>query len=205
MQLSIINVTKETFESSLKNIPSFIGASLLWLVTCWIPYINVGTTIALFYAIPLEISKGQVVNPLSIFDAKYRKYMGEFFNIIGMMAVSIVPAFLFMIVPGIIISIGWSLAICLLIDKEVNPAEAMTLSTKYTYGHKLSIFGAGLLIGVCWFVVAFILNIVLTLIDVDFISAIISILWVAVLLSLNVCFTGIVYRHLVCNNAEAAA
>ena len=62
-------------------------------------------------------------------EFKYRKYMGEFFSIMGLMMISLVPAFMFMVVPGIIISIGWSLAICLMIDKELNPAEAMTIST----------------------------------------------------------------------------
>ena len=55
-------------------------------------------------------------------EFKYRKYMGEFFSIMGLMMISLVPAFMFMVVPGIIISIGWSLAICLMIDKELNPA-----------------------------------------------------------------------------------
>ena len=196
MQFEIMTVVKETFMASLKNIPSFLGAAILWLLTCWIPYINVGTSICLFYAIPIEISKGEIVNPLSIFDGKYRKYMGEFFNIIGMMAVSIIPAMMFMLVPGIIISIGWCLAICLMIDKEINPAEAMTLSTKCTYGHKWAIFGSAVLIGIIWLVAFFILGGIAQAIGVGFISFLVFFVLIAVLLTLNICFTGIVYRYL---------
>ena len=129
-------------------------------------------------------------------EFKYRKYMGEFFSIMGLMMISLVPAFMFMVVPGIIISIGWSLAICLMIDKEINPAEAMTLSTKCTYGHKWSIFGSALLIGIIWLVAFIILSSIAQAIDVNFISFIVFFVLIAVLLTLNICFTGIVYRYL---------
>ena len=67
--------------------------------------------------IPIELSKGRVISPLFIFDGKYRKFMGEYFTLIGLMYLAIIPALFFMIVPGIIISIGWSLAIYILLDK----------------------------------------------------------------------------------------
>ena len=75
--------------------------------------------------IPIELSKGRVISPLFIFDGKYRKFMGEYFTLIGLMYLAIIPALFFMIVPGIIISIGWSLAIYILLDKGVAPGEAM--------------------------------------------------------------------------------
>lgn len=80
--------------------------------------------------IPIELSKGKVISPLFIFDGKYRKYMGEYFTLIGLMYLAIIPALFFMIIPGIIISIGWSLAIYILLDKGVAPGEAMFEATK---------------------------------------------------------------------------
>ena len=109
------------------------------LLTIWIPYLNVGTTIAMA-TIPIELSKGKVISPLFIFDGKYRKFMGEYFTLIGLMYLAIIPALFFMIVPGIIISIGWSLAIYILLDKGVAPGEAMIQSNKATYGYKWTIF-----------------------------------------------------------------
>lgn len=44
-----------------------LGATVLWLLTIWIPYLNVGTTIAMA-TIPIELSKGKVISPLFIFD-----------------------------------------------------------------------------------------------------------------------------------------
>ena len=197
MNLTVVNAVKETFITALKNVPSFIGAALLWVLTCWIPYINVGTTIALFYAMPIELSKGTVMNPLSIFDGKYRKYMGEFFSIIGLMSISIIPALCFMVVPAIIISIGWCLAICIMIDKELNPAEAMTESTRCTYGYKWTIFGANILIYLGWVVVSMIVLYLFAAIKVDILVFIAIVASLIVGITLQVCFTGVIYRYLV--------
>ena len=71
-----VTVTKIVIDSlctAFKNIPSILGAAILWILTCWIPYINVGTTIALLYGLPLELSQGKIMKPTAIFDASYRK------------------------------------------------------------------------------------------------------------------------------------
>lgn len=145
-KISVSSVLSEGVGLGLKNAPSLLGAVILWLLTIWVPYINVGTTIAI-QTIPIELSKGKVISPLFIFDGKYRQYMGEYFTLIGLMLMSLIPAFLFMIVPGIIISIGWSLAIYLMLDKGIAPGEALVQSNKATYGYKWTIFGVSFVIG----------------------------------------------------------
>lgn len=197
MSLSVTSLVKDTYVTAIKNIPSFLGASVLWLLTFWIPFVNVGTTIALFYALPIELSKGNVINPLSIFDGKYRKFMGEFFNIIGMMSVSILPAVLFAFVPAIIIGIGWCLAICLLIDRELNPAEALTESTRRTYGHKWAIFGANLLIIVVFVIAVYIFTAIAGAIGSDALKWLFILALIAVFVSLQVSFNGVLYCKLV--------
>ena len=71
----------ETFQEAItigvKNAPSIIAAIALWLVTIWIPYLNIGTTIAIAL-LPTELAKGNIINPLGIFESKYRRYMGEY-------------------------------------------------------------------------------------------------------------------------------
>lgn len=150
-----MGVLSEGTSIGLKNALPVLGALILWILTCWVPYINVGTTIAL-YTIPIELSKGKVISPLFIFDGKYRQYMGEFFTLIGLMLMSLIPAFLFMVVPGIIISIGWSLAFFLLIDKGMAPGEALVQSNKATYGYKWTIFGVFFLISLAMLILQFI-------------------------------------------------
>lgn len=145
-KITVLGVIQEGIGISVKNIASLIVAVILWLLTIWIPYINVGTTIAIL-SIPVALSKGTVISPLFIFDAKYRQYMGEFFTLVGLMTLSILPAMMFMIIPGYIIALGWSLAIYIMLDKEVAPGEAMVRSNKATDGYKWTIFGVGFVLG----------------------------------------------------------
>lgn len=151
-KISVVGVISEGISIGIKNLASLVVACLLWLVTCWIPYLNVGTTIAL-QTIPIALSKGEVISPGFIFDAKYRRYMGEFFTLKGLMAMSLIPAYLFLIVPGIIISLGWSLSLFILLDKEVSPGEAMIRSNKATTGYKGVIFAVELLLALACYIV----------------------------------------------------
>lgn len=193
-KISIEGVISEGIKIGIKNAASMLGATVLWLLTIWIPYLNVGTTIAMM-TIPIELSKGKVISPLFIFDGKYRQYMGEFFTLIGLMSLAIIPALFFMVVPGLIISIGWSLAIYILLDKGIAPGEAMIRSNKATYGYKWTIFGVN--------VVLFILYIILwyLVIAVFYFSGFLGfILWfiiIALFMVVNLGCEAAIYRHLV--------
>ena len=73
-KITVMGVIQEGIGVGLKNSLSLLGAIVLWILTIWIPYINVGTTIAI-YTIPVALSKGKVISPTFIFDAKYRQYI----------------------------------------------------------------------------------------------------------------------------------
>lgn len=45
-KLDFAETLKDSIEIGVKNAPSIVVAVILWLVTIWIPYINIGTTIA---------------------------------------------------------------------------------------------------------------------------------------------------------------
>lgn len=190
-KITLANVLTEGFSIGIKNFVSLFVATLLWIVTIWIPFINVGTTIAI-KSVPIELSKGKIISPLFIFDKKYRQYMGEFFNLIGLMMISLIPAFLFMIVPGIIINISWSLAIYIMLDKEVSPSDALIMSNKATYGYKWIIFGVSVVLGVCFFIV----NLILGLIPLELLSAILSLLLTCVYQVVNLGCEAVIYRDL---------
>ncbi|MDR0657465.1 MAG: hypothetical protein LBG18_00770 [Mediterranea sp.] len=155
-KITVGGVIKEGINIGIKNSLSLLGSTLLWLITFWIPYLNVGTTIAI-NTIPIELSKGKVISPTFIFDAKYRRYMGEYFNLIGLMLMSLIPAFFFMIIPGYVIIIGWSLAIYILLDKGVSPSEALIQSNNATYGYKWTIFFVNLIMVVIFYVLLYVL------------------------------------------------
>ncbi|MEG1612085.1 MAG: hypothetical protein RR318_05665 [Alistipes sp.] len=137
---------KEAFSFGIKNAPSIMAAFLLWLITIWIPYINIGTTIAMSM-LPLEVANGRVINPLDIFDSKWRRYMGEFFMTSILMILPMLIAFLFLYIPGIVLSMAWSLSFYFLIDKGKNPVQAIKASNDATYGSKWTIFFTTLVIG----------------------------------------------------------
>ena len=150
--ITVWGVIKEGTEIGLKNFLSIFLAIILFILTCWIPYINAGTVVAL-YNLPIVLSKsdGKMIRPTFIFKSEFRKYMGKFFNLTGLIAISIFPAILFVIVPAIVISYGWSQAYYLMFDKEISPSESMIQSTKITYGYKSTLFWIDFFIG--WIVI----------------------------------------------------
>jgi hypothetical protein len=155
-QLTIGGIVTNGIQLGLKNMASIIGAVILWIITIWIPYLNVGTSIAIIGMV-VAISKGGVISPLEIFDKKYRRNMGEFFLLIGFIEIGVFAGMLFALIPGIVIGIAWSQAIFLLIDKNMNPTEAITMSNKITYGKKWTIFLGYLILYIGFFIAIFIL------------------------------------------------
>ena len=151
-KLDFAETLKDSIEIGVKNAPSIVVAVILWLVTIWIPYINIGTTIAI-KLLPVELAKGNVINPLSIFDSKYRRYMGEFLITWGLMLIPIYIATLFLVVPGIVLSLSWTLSFYFLLDKGKNPIEAIKASNDATYGSKWTMFFViGIVYGIFLFV-----------------------------------------------------
>lgn len=153
-KLTVSEILQGGFAVGLKNALSIVGAVFLWLITFWIPYLNVGTTIAIL-SMPVALSKGKVLSPLFIFEGKYRKYMGEYFSLVGLMLLSIIPALLFFVVPAIVIAISWSLSVYILLDKGVSPSDAMVQSNKATFGHKWTIFLSSLVLSIAYLVLVY--------------------------------------------------
>ena len=146
-KITIQSILTNGFMIGIQNAASLLGAIILWVLTIWIPYINVGTTIAIV-SLPVEMSKGKIFSPLSIFDKKYFSFMGEYFLLVGFLYVGILTGTLFVFIPGIVISLAWGLAIYLLIDKKLNPTEALSASNRMTMGYKWTIFLAQVVLGI---------------------------------------------------------
>ena len=168
-KLDFAETLKDSIEIGVKNAPSIVVAVILWLVTIWIPYINIGTTIAI-KLLPVELAKGNVINPLSIFDSKYRRYMGEFLITWGLMLIPIYIAALFLVVPGIVLSLSWTLSFYFLLDKGKNPIEAIKASNDATYGSKWTMFFVILVFSIIMGIVYGIFLFVCGAIDVAFIT-----------------------------------
>jgi len=144
-KLAVGATIQEGIAIGVKNIGPILVNVLLWALTIWIPYINVGTTIGLMAGIVSKASRGEIIPITEIFDPKYRKYMGEFFLVVGLSGMGIFTGMIFGIIPGIVISLAWSLAILLVVDKGKNPTKALILSNNCTYGYKWRMVGIYLL------------------------------------------------------------
>jgi hypothetical protein len=161
-KIEIIGTIKEGVSLGIKNLGPILVNVLLWVLTCWIPYINVGTTIGLSVGIISKVSKGETISYTEIFDPKYRKYMGEFFLVCGLVSLGIAIGFAFLIIPGIVIGISWCFAPLITIDKGKNPSEALTLSNNATYGNKGKMFGIYLLLSLAYTVIVVIFAVILS-------------------------------------------
>ncbi|HPW66550.1 MAG TPA: hypothetical protein PLS84_05640, partial [Salinivirgaceae bacterium] len=149
----------ESIKLGLKNFLSLLGAMILWSLTIWIPYLNVGTTIAMV-TLPAKMSRGAVISPLEIFNGKYRKFMGEFFLVIGLRSIAIFPAYLFMFFPGMVLSFAYSFAALFVVDKGITPGDALSVSNRCTHGYKWKMFFTYLLLYIALGVVGAILALI---------------------------------------------
>ena len=135
-KLAVVATIKEGISIGIKNIGPILVNVFLYLVTIWIPYLNVGTTIGLSVGIVTKASRGEAISMTEIFDPKYRKYMGEYFLVSGLVGLGVGIGLVFFIIPGYVIAIAWGLAALLVVDKGKNPTEAITMSNNLTYGYK---------------------------------------------------------------------
>lgn len=194
----------ETFKDALtigvKNAPSIIAAVALWLVTIWIPYLNVGTTIAITM-LPTELAKGTVINPLGIFDSKYRRCMGEFLLATGLQAVGVYAAMIFLFFPGIVLALSWSLAYYYLLEKGKNPVDALRASNEATYGSKWMMFGINAIFAVTATIASCILLGICSAIDIGFLTFVVTLGLVILIASIGMAIKASFWRQLKDNAA----
>jgi len=138
-QLSIGSIISNGLSYGFKNILNLLGAIVLWVLTIWIPYLNIGTTIGLV-GLVVHMSKGEPFSPTVIFDAKYRKNFGEFFLLCGFMMIGINFASMLLLIPGIVLQVAWGQSLYLFLDKGIKPIGALGKSNDITYGKKWNIF-----------------------------------------------------------------
>ena len=189
-KLAIIETIKDGIEIGLKNAVPVLVNAILYVLTVWIPYLNIGTTIGISAGIILKLSKGEQISMTEIFNPMYRKYLGEFFLINGFIILGVLLGLIFGIIPGIVISIAWSFGLIIKLDKEVNPIEALTQSNKLTYGNKWRMFGIMCII----MIASCILSIIFSLLGT--IGTLLTIVLVFLLIFVEVGITASIYKNL---------
>lgn len=152
-KIYVVATLKDAVLIGVKNIISLLILVVLYVLTVWIPYLNVGTTIGL-YKVIVSMSKGETVDPLSIFDKENFARIGNFFLLLGLLTIGITAACAFMFVPALIIGIAWGYAIFFLIDKKISPLKSLTLSYDVTFGEKWRIFAVNVIVCLAVFILA---------------------------------------------------
>jgi len=147
-KLDIMQTIKDGVRYGLKNFLPLLLMVLLYMVTIWIPYLNVGTTIGLYKAV-IRIGRGESIDPTAIFAKENFQNLSGFFLLLGLLYVGTAVAFCFMFIPAFIMSIAWGYAIYFFLEKKVSPLKSLQLSYDSTYGNKWRIFFVGLVASLC--------------------------------------------------------
>ncbi len=168
--LDVVSVYKNCFVSGAQDLIPVVIASALWLVTVWIPYINIGTTIAMF-TLPVWIVAGKKLSPIDLFLGEHRAKMFGLLRLHGLVLAACLVFFMVMTssyaairvfsgrynpgfwpwvrvlvlfgcaaVPFFMMTTAWSMAPFLLIDKGLEPAAALKESFRITEGVRLQVF-----------------------------------------------------------------
>lgn len=145
-KLDIMQTIREGVLYGLKNFFPLLLMVILYAVTVWIPYINIGTTIGLYKAV-IGIGRGETIDPTAIFSKDNFKNLSGFFLLLGLLYMGITVACFFMLIPGLVMSIAWGFAVYFFLDKKVSPLKSLQLSYDSTFGNKWRIFLVGLLCG----------------------------------------------------------
>lgn len=193
--LNVIETITKGVTIGIKNFPSLIVAAILYVLTVWIPYINVGTTIAM-QTLPGRLAKGDVISPAFIFDSKYRDDFSAYFLLCAFVYLSILIGVVFGYIPGIVIAVSMSLAMLILIDDKVSPTDAMKLSNEATKGYKWMIFLIYVVFVVAVFIGFLIVSAIASIFDSESFTVILLIAYTALLLPFNLGITSVIYRTL---------
>ena len=138
-KLDIMQTIKDGVRYGLKNFFPLLLMIILYMVTVWIPYLNVGTTIGLYKAV-IGIGRGETIDPVAIFAKENFKDLSGFFLLLGLLYMGVTVACFFMLIPGFVMGIAWGFAIYFFLDKKVSPLKSLQLSYDSTFGNKWRIF-----------------------------------------------------------------
>ena len=145
-KLDIMQTIREGILYGLKNFFPLLLMVILYAVTVWIPYLNIGTTIGLYKAV-IGIGRGETIDPTAIFAKENFKNLSGFFLLLGLLYMGITVACFFILIPGLVMSIAGGFAVYFFLDKKVSPLKSLQLSYDSTFGNKWRIFLVGLLCG----------------------------------------------------------
>ncbi|MFA7033975.1 MAG: hypothetical protein WC166_04900 [Bacteroidales bacterium] len=189
-KLNFTQTLTDGVKLGIANFVPLLLTTILYAITAWIPYLNVGTTIG-YYKVILSIAKGNKIDPVSIFDKENFSRMGDFFIFLGLKFAGTGAALCFMLLPGIVMSIAWNYAIYIFLDKNEAPVKSLTLSYKITLGEKWKIFFIQFVFGICIGIVSGLFGLI------PKVGVILSIIVGILAAAIYVAIEAVIYRQLI--------
>ena len=143
--ISFVDVIKSSLKIANKYKIKVILSYLLWLITFWIPYLNIGTTIGLKKMI-LKMSNDDFFSPIDIFNSEHRKNIDTFLILWFISSnIIIIASVVFLFFPGYVMYFALSQIYLLFVDKNLGAMESIKESYRITYGEKWQILFSKLL------------------------------------------------------------
>jgi hypothetical protein len=128
-----------------------------------------------------------------------RHGLARFFPIVGMfvcMGIGLVFGFLLLIIPGVILSLMWSLALPVCVAERLGPIQSLKRSAYLTKGSRWQILGIWALIGLVNGVVRAVLQFLLPLIVGQTVSILGIFLWMVLAQAFTSIAVAVVYHDL---------
>lgn len=192
----------EGFSTGLRNALSLLGALILYVLTIWIPYLNIGTTIAMA-SLPARWAEDKTFNPLEIFASRYRRVMWNYMLASVLTFFIYLMAFAFMFFPLYVAVIALSLTTLFVIEHDMTPIDAIQASNHATYGNKWKIFGLYILFGLGAGVVFALISVLLGLLVAESGSGAVAVLMailiyglMILMMSIAIGISGSIWRQL---------
>ena len=129
----------------------------------------------------------------------FEKGLSRFFPILGLIICAGIAtgfAFLFFIIPGLILATMWYVALPICVVEQLGPFASMSRSAALTKGNRWEVFGILLLLGLAALIIGAIIGFVLALIGGGFAVAIGSFLWQAVFSAYSSIVVAVAYYGL---------
>lgn len=118
-----------------------IGAVLVLNIISWL--VNIYLTLG-YLRMTLAIVRGEPADFMMLFSGTPHIVAGVLASILISLGTTF--GFVLLIVPGVIVALGWAFTLFLVVDQDLGPIEALSMSWRVTDGEKAMLFG--------WFFVA---------------------------------------------------
>lgn len=188
-KIEVVPTLKEGFNIGISNFVVLLIATILYLITIWIPYLNVGTTIGM-YRLILSLSKGENIQATSIFDKANFSQIGDVFLLMGFEYIGTLVGCIFMLIPGIVIGIAWKYAIYIMLEKKDTPTKCLSVSYSITFGEKWRIFFITLILGIIISLICGLLCLI------PFVGIALAVIAVILFMAVSVGVEVAIYKHL---------